>query len=94
MTKNKNLRIIGKRGRIYLPDALLKSLHMGEGSIIQATGHNGAVVLLPMEVSPALNPFSPEEALQKEKLAGMTTRELFELAAAAAAEYQARQDEE
>ena len=93
MKKNPNLRIIGKRGRLYLPDALLKSLHLSEGSIVQAMGHNGAVVLVPMEVSPKGNPFADLEQARKEQLSEMTMRELYDLAAAAAAEYQMRLDD-
>lgn len=93
MKKNPNLRIIGKRGRLYLPERLLSTLRLSEGSIVQAVGHNGAVVLVPMDVSPALNPFEQEDKLKKEKLADMTTREIYNLAAAAAAEYQMRMDE-
>ncbi len=93
MKKDSNLRIIGKRGRVYLPEALLKSLRLAEGSIVKASGHNGALVLTPMSVTPALDPFCEERLVQKERLAEMTTREIYELAAAAAAEYQLRMEE-
>lgn len=94
MKRDPNLRILGKRGRIYLPEKLLASLHMGEGSVLRAEGHNGALVLVPMTVTPALDPFEKETAGRKEKLSGMTARELFALAAAATAEYQSRMDED
>lgn len=93
MKKNPNLRIIGARGRIYLPKSLLAALKLAEGTIVEAKGYKGAVVLIPMQVEPALNPFAKEDEAHKAKLADMTTRELYELAASAAAEYQSRIDE-
>ena len=62
-----NIRMIGEKGRVFLPAGLMHDLNITEGIVVQLSAFNDAAMLLSMELWPACDPFATYKGIQSMK---------------------------